>query len=88
MWRHFRNLAEIKSNIVDRAGFTTDGCCSSIASGSMATELAIGKRTEEVLEISQKVILKALGGLPEESVHCALLASNTLQAAIKNYRKQ
>ena len=79
---------KIKSDKVDQAGFITDGCCSSIACGSMATELAIGKRTEEVLGISQDDILKALGGLPEESVHCALLASNTLQAAIKNYQKQ
>jgi len=79
---------KIKSDKVDQAGFITDGCCSSIACGSMATELAIGKRTDEVLEISQDDILEALGGLPEESVHCALLASNTLQTAIKNYRKQ
>ena len=79
---------KINSDKVNQAGFITDGCCSSIASGSMATELAIGKRAEEVLGISQDDILKALGGLPEESVHCALLASNTLQAAIKNYQKQ
>ena len=79
---------KITSDKVTRAGFITDGCCSSIACGSMATELAIGKRTEKALSISQDDILKALGGLPEESVHCALLASNTLKAAIKNYRKQ
>jgi len=79
---------KIKSDKIDQAGFSTDGCCSSIACGSMATELAIGKSTEEVLKISQKDILEALGGLPEESTHCALLASNTLQAAIKNYSKQ
>jgi len=27
-----------------------------------------------------------LGGLPEESQHCALLAANTLKEAIRNYR--
>jgi len=31
------------------------------------------------------MILEALDNLPEESVHCALLASNTLQDAIKDY---
>jgi hypothetical protein len=40
---------------------------------------------EEAAEISQQMILEALDGLPEESVHCALLASNTLKEAIKNY---
>ena len=63
----------------------TDGCASSIASGSMATELAEGKKIEESAKISQQMILDALDGLPEESVHCALLASNTLKEAIRNY---
>jgi len=65
--------------------FTTDGCASSIAAGSMATELAQGKKIEDAAEISQQMILQALKGLPEESVHCALLASNTLKEAIRNY---
>ena len=65
--------------------FMTDGCASSIASGSMTTELAIAKDIEEALKISQQAILEALDGLPEESVHCALLASNTLKEAVKNY---
>jgi nitrogen fixation NifU-like protein len=63
----------------------TDGCATSIASGSMATELAKGKDVKETSKISQQMILDALDGLPEESVHCALLASNTLNEAIKNY---
>jgi NifU-like protein involved in Fe-S cluster formation len=51
----------------------------------MATELAQGKKIEEAAEISQQVILESLDGLSEESVHCALLASNTLKEAVKNY---
>jgi nitrogen fixation NifU-like protein len=65
--------------------FKTDGCASSIAAGNMATELAQGKKIEEAAQISQQMILDALDGLPEESVHCALLASNTLKEAVKNY---
>jgi nitrogen fixation NifU-like protein len=65
--------------------FMTDGCASSIAAGSMATGLAQGKKIEEAAEISQQMILDALNGLPDESVHCALLASTTLKEAIKNY---
>jgi nitrogen fixation NifU-like protein len=51
----------------------------------MATELARGKSTGQALVISQQDVLDALGGLPEESQHCALLAINTLKEAIKDY---
>jgi nitrogen fixation NifU-like protein len=74
----------VKDGRLSKIKFTTDGCASSIAAGSMATELAQGKKAEAAAEISQQIILEALDGLPEESVHCALLASNTLKEAIRN----
>ena len=76
---------KVKDGRFSKIKFKTDGCASSIASGSMATELAQGKKLEEAAEISQQMIFEALDGLPEESVHCALLASNTLKEAVKNY---
>ena len=33
-------------------------------------------------------VLAVLGGLPEENVHCALLAANTLNAALDAYRSK
>ncbi len=65
--------------------FVTDGCGPSIAAGGMATELAKGIDIDSARHINQEVILDALGGLPEESMHCALLASSTLQKAIDDY---
>jgi len=76
---------KVKDGRLSKIKFVTDGCASSIAAGSMAAELANGRRVEEAAEISQQIILDALDGLPEESVHCALLASNTLKEAVKNY---
>jgi len=76
---------KVKDGRLSKIKFMTDGCASSIAAGSMATELAMGKRIEEAVKISPQMILDALDGLPEESVHCALLASNTLKEAIKDY---
>lgn len=70
---------------VTDASFWTDGCGPSIASGSMVTELAKGKSVHEAQRITQQDVLDALGGLPEESRHCALLAANTLKEAIKDY---
>ena len=74
---------------VKEATFRTDGCGSSLVCGSFAAELAFGKTPDEVAEISGETILKVLGGLPEEDRHCALLAAETLQAALDDYmRKQ
>ena len=70
---------------VTNATFWTDGCGPSIASGSMVTELVKGKSIGEARKITQDDLLDALGGLPEESLHCALLAANTLGEAIKDY---
>ncbi len=70
--------------IID-ARFITDGCATTIAAGSMACELAIGKTFREAFKITKEVILEELGGLPEESIHCALLSSNTLRAALTDY---
>lgn len=70
---------------ISQASFWTDGCGPTIACGSMATEMAKGKTPGEALAISQAKILEAFGGLPEESVHCALLASNSLKAAVNDY---
>ncbi len=75
----------IRNDRVLNASFLTDGCGATIAAGSMVTELAKGKTAAEALRIAQKDILEALGGLPEESQHCALLAADTLKAAVRDY---
>lgn len=77
---------KVRQGTISKAHFMTDGCGTSIASGSMVTVLAIAKTLDEAQQISQQDILNALEGLPEESQHCTLLASNTLKAAIQNYR--
>jgi len=76
---------KVKNDNIYQASFFTDGCGTSIASGSMVTEMARGKGVTEAQKITQRYVLDALGGLPEESEHCALLATNTLKAAIKDY---
>jgi nitrogen fixation NifU-like protein len=54
----------------------------------MATIMAQNSNIEEALKMSQQDVLDALGGLPDESRHCALLAANTLKAAIRDYLEQ
>jgi nitrogen fixation NifU-like protein len=76
---------KLKGDTIVQTSFLTDGCGTSIASGSMVTELARGKKFSQAQRISQQDVLDALGGLPEESEHCALLAADTLKAAISDY---
>ena len=76
---------KVMDGIIIQATFYTDGCGTSIASGSMVTEMAKGTSIIEAQKISQQNVLDVLGGLPDESEHCALLAANTLKAAIRDY---
>jgi nitrogen fixation NifU-like protein len=75
---------KVNDKMIIDISFLTDGCGPSIASGSMMTELAKGKSITGAIRIRQQDILEALGGLPEESQHCALLAADTLKAAIRD----
>ncbi len=79
---------KVSDRRIAQATFITDGCGPSRAAGSMATELATGKLVKEALQIQQKDVLQALGGLPQESEHCALLAANTLKAAIRDCQER
>jgi len=76
---------KVRNGTILNATFLTDGCGTSIASGSMVTELAKGRSIPEARKITQQKVLNALGGLPEESIHCALLAANTLKEALRDY---
>jgi len=61
----------------------TDGCATTIAAGSMACELAMGKNMKDIPKISQEEILNKLGGLPEENEHCALFSIQYLNMRSK-----
>ena len=76
---------KVKDGTISDARFMTDGCGTTLASGSMITELAKGKSIAEARKINQEDVLNALGGLPEESQHCALLAASTLKEVIRDY---
>ncbi|RLE10690.1 MAG: iron-sulfur cluster assembly scaffold protein [Candidatus Aminicenantes bacterium] len=77
---------KIEDDRIIDCGFFTDGCGTTIACGSIATEVAQGKSFVEALAlVSADEILKRLGGLPEEDVHCAQLAVETMRRALADY---
>ena len=77
---------KISGGRITDARFWTDGCGPSIACGSVITELVKGKSISEAEKIEYTTVLEALDALPDSDVHCSLLASKTLKAAIESYR--
>ena len=77
----------VKNGNISEATFFTNGCSTTIASGSMITEMVKDKTLKSAQEINGQHVLRALDGLPEDSEHCAQLAANTLKEAIKDYLK-
>ena len=76
----------IEDDRVVIATYTTDGCYHSIACGNAAAFLATGTNIEVANGgIEQQDVLTFVGDIPDESKHCALLAANTMKAAIKDY---
>jgi len=80
---------KMKDEKVTECTFQTDGCGTTIVCGSVATELAAGKSFVEALGVVNAAeILRVLGGLPDESIHCAQLAAETLRRALADYLYQ
>lgn len=78
---------KVSRGVIDDIKFWTDGCETTIAAGSMTTSMAHGKPVGEALKISEQDVLLALGGFPEDGLHCISLAVKTLRAAIDDYLK-
>jgi nitrogen fixation NifU-like protein len=75
-----------QSPTIEEATFVTDGCGATLACGSMLTKMVVGMKLKKADWVLPKDLINALGGLPEESMHCAGLAISTLQNALFNWR--
>jgi nitrogen fixation NifU-like protein len=79
---------KINDEIIEDVKFETFGCGSAIASSSMATELIKGKSIDEAVELSNKAVIEALGGLPPVKVHCSVLAEQAIKSALYDYAQK
>ena len=76
---------KIKDDTIADVKFETFGCGSAIASSSMATELIKGKPISDALQLTNKAVTEALGGLPAHKLHCSVLAEEAIKAALQDY---
>ncbi len=79
---------KVKDNRIEDVKFKTFGCGAAIATSSMVTELVKGLTLDEAMEVSNKTVAEALGGLPPQKLHCSNLAADALHEAIKDYRSK
>jgi len=76
---------KFENNRVSKASYFTDGCASSMVSGSFAAELTLGRDPDALADITPETVLAAIGRLPKDDLHCASLAARTVQEALTYY---
>lgn len=73
------------TQVITDVKFMTFGCGSAIATSSIATEMIKGQPISKALDLSNKAVVEALGGLPAHKIHCSVLAEEAVKAAVKDY---
>lgn len=76
-----------ENKIIQDVSFQTFGCAAAIATSSVATSMIKGKTVDEALQVTNKQVVDELGGLPQQKLHCSVLAEEAIKAAINDYLK-
>jgi NifU-like protein involved in Fe-S cluster formation len=67
---------------INDASFQAQACPPCIAAASVLTEMLKGQEVENIRQLKAKDVSAALGGLPRNKEHCAVLALDALRAAL------
>ncbi len=76
---------KVKNNKIADIKFETFGCVAAIATSSIITQMVKGETIKDALKISKQKIIKEIGGLPPQKIHCSILADDALKEAIYDY---
>ncbi len=80
-------LKVVKGRIKD-VKFLSFGCASNIATASVLTEKVKGMTIAEAKSRNWQEVASDLGGLPQQKIHCSVMAVEGLQKAIENYESR
>jgi len=82
---------KVQDNRIIDLKWQTFGCASAIGSTSMLSDIVIkdgGMTLDEAYKITPEQIIKELGGLPSNKIHCSVLGDKALREAINDYYKK
>jgi len=75
---------KVQGGRIIAAKFRARGCVAAIACGSQLTEMILNRTLDEARMLRADELVKALGGLPNASIHASHLALDALTAALRN----
>ncbi len=77
----------VRNKRLEQVTFKAFGCPAVISCCSMMTEMATGMSLYEACRLTDEEVVQALGGMPEEKLHCSVFAAEVLRKTIKDYFK-
>lgn len=72
---------ELSERIIEDVRWQSFGCGSAIANMSLLSEMIKGKSCEYALSITSEDLVKELGGVPDQKIHCSVLGCDLLKKA-------
>jgi nitrogen fixation NifU-like protein len=76
---------KVSDGRVAAAKYHTIGCGPTIASGSMLTEMIVGRSIAECRGLTVENLVEALDGVPPDKLHCPALAIGALRDALSKW---
>ena len=78
---------KVKDDKIKDIKFLSFGCASNIATASVMTEAVKGMSLKDAKSFDWNFIVKKLDGLPQQKIHCSVLAVEGLKKVIAEYEK-
>jgi len=76
---------KLEHDRISAAKYHTVGCGPTIASGSMLTEMIVGRPIAECRNLTVEDLVEALDGMPPDKMHCPALAIGALKDALSKW---
>jgi len=79
---------KVEDGKITEAKFKTYGCVAAIVSSDVICDLIKGKTLDAALKVTDKDVMKMIGDIPPQKIHCSVMASEVIAAAIADYNKR
>jgi len=76
---------KIENDRILKASAMVTGCAYAIATTCVFTELITGKTLDDAMLIDGDDVIRVLGEVPKEKIHCSLMGPEALRNAAQNY---